>query len=30
MLEESEERVTVLQVGTQHGGSSKNESCQEF
>ena len=23
-------RVTVLQVGTQHGGSSRSESCQEF
>ena len=29
MSEESEERVTVLRVGTQHGGSSKSESCQE-
>ena len=30
MSEESEERVTVLQVGTQQGGSSKSESSQEF
>ena len=30
MSEESEGRVTVLQVGTQQGGSSKSESCQEF
>ena len=28
VLEESEERVTVLRVGTQQGGSSKSESCQ--
>ena len=28
--EESEERVTVLRVETQQGGSSKSESCQEF
>ena len=30
MSEESEEEVTVLRVGTQQGGSSKSESCQEF
>ena len=28
--EESDEEVTVLQVWTQHGGNSRNESCQEF
>ena len=28
--EESEERVTVLRVGTQQRGNSKSESCQEF
>ena len=28
--EESEERVTVLRVETQRGGSSKSESCQEL
>ena len=28
MLEESEERVTVLRVGTQHRVSSKVGSCQ--
>ena len=28
--EESYERVTVLQVATRQGGSSKSESCQEF
>ena len=26
--EKSEEEITVLQVGTQQGGSSRNESCQ--
>ena len=30
MSDESEEKVTVLRVGTQQGGSSKNESSQEF
>ena len=30
MSGESEERVTVLEVGTQQGGSSKSESCQEL
>ena len=30
MLEESEEEVTVLRVGTQQGGSSESESCQEL
>ena len=30
MLEKSEERVTVLRVGTQQGGSSNSESCQKF
>ena len=31
VLEESEERITVLRVGTQQGGgSSKSDSCQEF
>ena len=30
MLEESEEGVTVLREGTQQGGSSRSESCQEF
>ena len=30
MSEESEEEVTVLQVGRQQGASSKNEGCQEF
>ena len=30
LSEESEERVTVLRVGTQQGGSSRCESCQEF
>ena len=29
-MSESEERVTMLRVGTQHGGSSKSESYQEF
>ena len=28
--EESEEKVTVLQVETQQGGSSRSESCREF
>ena len=28
--EESEEEVTVLQVGTRQGGSSRSESYQEF
>ena len=28
--EESKEEITVLREGTQHGGSSKSESCQEF
>ena len=30
MSEKSKEGVTVLRVGTQQGGSSKSESCQEF
>ena len=30
MSEESEEKVTALQVVTQQGGSSKIESCQEI
>ena len=30
MSEESEERVIVLRVETQQGGSSKSESCQDF
>ena len=30
MSEESEERVTVLRVGTQQRGSSKSESYREF
>ena len=30
MSEEPEEKVTVLQVGAQQGGSSKSESCQEL
>ena len=29
-LEESEEEVIVLRVGTQQGDSSKSESCQEL
>ena len=28
--EESDEEVTVLQVWTQQGDNSRNESCQEF
>ena len=30
MSKEPEERVTVLRVETQHGGSSKSESCREL